>query len=160
MSSIRAIALIFGLLAAGSFTLLHTGPGPTVGKRLAGIRVFDGFGQPLGLGRSMLRVLAFLPSVGLAGLGLLWIVFYRERRGLHAVTVDALLDERGLDLGCPRDLPLLGEQGARLVDGQLPGKGNADLREPVEEDRALLVARLLQLEDDLRGRLDESAHRE
>jgi uncharacterized RDD family membrane protein YckC len=83
-SGVAAVGLaLFALLAGGYLLLLHTGPGQTLGKRALGIRVIDGFGQPLGLGRSTLRLLALVPSAGLAGLGLLWIGFDRERRAVH-----------------------------------------------------------------------------
>ncbi len=74
---------LFGLLGAVYAVLFHAGAGQTIGKRLVGIRVIDGYGQPLGLGRSALRLLAFIPSLGMAGLGVLWIGFDRERRALH-----------------------------------------------------------------------------
>jgi uncharacterized RDD family membrane protein YckC len=74
---------LFALLGASYLVILHAGPGQTLGKRLVGIRVIDGFGQPLGLGRSFVRTLALVPSAGLAGLGVLWIGFDRERRALH-----------------------------------------------------------------------------
>ncbi len=79
---------LFALLGAAYLVLLHTGPGQTLGKRLVGIRVIDGYGLPLGLGRSLLRTLALVPSAGLAGLGVLWIGFDRERRALHDRLVD------------------------------------------------------------------------
>lgn len=83
-SGVAATGLaLFCLLGAAYLVLLHTGPGQTLGKRLVGIRVIDAFGLPLGLGRSMLRTLALVPSAGLAGLGVLWIGFDRERRGVH-----------------------------------------------------------------------------
>lgn len=75
--------LLFLALGMSYFVLLNAGAGQTLGKRAAGIRVIDGFGQPLGLGRSVLRCAALVPSLALAGLGVLWIGFDRERRGLH-----------------------------------------------------------------------------
>jgi len=74
---------LFVALGGAYLVLLNAGAGQTVGKRLVGIRVIDGYGQPLGLGRSLLRAIAFVPSLALAGLGVLWIGFDRERRGLH-----------------------------------------------------------------------------
>jgi uncharacterized RDD family membrane protein YckC len=74
---------LFVVLGGTYLVLLNAGAGQTIGKRLFNIRVIDGYGQPLGLGRSLLRALAFVPSLALAGLGVLWIGFDRERRGLH-----------------------------------------------------------------------------
>jgi uncharacterized RDD family membrane protein YckC len=83
-SSLAATGLLlFVLLCMLYATLLDAGQGQTLGKRAMGLRVIDGYGQPLGLGRALLRAVALVPSVGLAGLGLLWIGFDRERRGLH-----------------------------------------------------------------------------
>ncbi len=83
-SRIAVVGLsLFGLLVAVYLVLFHAGAGQTLGKRLVGIRVIDGFGQPLGLGRSLLRCAALVPSLALAGLGVVWIGFDRERRGLH-----------------------------------------------------------------------------
>jgi uncharacterized RDD family membrane protein YckC len=74
---------LFLVLCAIYAVWFNAGAGQTLGKRLLGIRVIDGFGQPVGLGRSALRTIALVPSVGMAGLGVLWIGFDRERRGLH-----------------------------------------------------------------------------
>jgi uncharacterized RDD family membrane protein YckC len=79
---------LFLVLGATYLVLLNAGAGQTIGKRLFGIRVIDGYGQPLGLGRSLLRCLALVPSMALAGLGILWIGFDRQRRGLHDWIVD------------------------------------------------------------------------
>ncbi len=75
--------LLFVLLCLLYAALLDAGAGQTLGKRVLGLRVIDGYGQSLGLGRAALRALAMVPSVAIAGLGLLWIGFDRERRGLH-----------------------------------------------------------------------------
>jgi len=91
--------LLFALLAGGYLVLLHTGPGQTIGKRLLGIRVIDGYGQPLGLARSSLRLLAMIPSAGLAGLGLLWIGFDRERRAVHDRLADTHVVVLAAELG-------------------------------------------------------------
>ncbi len=90
---------LFGLLCAVYAILFHAGAGQTIGKRLVGLRVIDGYGQALGLGRSTLRLLAFIPSVGLAGLGVLWIGFDRERRALH----DRLADTHVVRVGPGRE---------------------------------------------------------
>jgi uncharacterized RDD family membrane protein YckC len=74
---------LFVVLGGTYLVLLNAGARQTIGKRLFNIRVIDGYGQPLGLGRSLLRAFAFVPSLALAGLGVLWIGFDRERRGLH-----------------------------------------------------------------------------
>jgi len=89
---------LFGVLCAAYAILFHAGAGQTLGKRLVGVRVIDGYGQALGLGRSTLRLVAFIPSLGLAGLGVLWIGFDRERRALH----DRLADTHVVRVGPSR----------------------------------------------------------
>jgi len=88
---------LFALLGASYLVILHAGPGQTIGKRVVGIRVIDGYGQPLGIGRSLVRAAAQLLSVALAGLGVLWIGFDRERRALHDRLADThVIVARGL----------------------------------------------------------------
>jgi uncharacterized RDD family membrane protein YckC len=91
----------FVALAGAYLVLLNAGAGQTIGKRLAGIRVIDGYGQPLGLGRSFLRCVALVPSLALGGLGVLWIGFDRERRGVH----DWLTDTHVVLAPQPRVVP-------------------------------------------------------
>jgi uncharacterized RDD family membrane protein YckC len=93
--------LLFIALGGTYVVLLNAGPGQTLGKRLLGIRVIDGFGEPLGLGRSLLRAIALVPSVALAGLGVLWIGFDRERRGLHDRLADTHVVLAGAQLASP-----------------------------------------------------------
>jgi uncharacterized RDD family membrane protein YckC len=57
--------------------------GQTPGQALVGIRVVDGYGQTPSLGRALARTAAFLPSWALFALGVVWIAFDREKRGLH-----------------------------------------------------------------------------
>lgn len=75
-----ALLAILGFLYFFLFTALR---GQTMGKHLLAIRVIDAFGQRPSLWRSMLRTLAYVPSLALLGLGVLWIGFDREKRGLH-----------------------------------------------------------------------------
>jgi uncharacterized RDD family membrane protein YckC len=93
--------LLFIALGGTYLVLLNAGPGQTLGKRLLGIRVIDGYGAPLGLGRSLLRAIALIPSVALAGLGVLWIGFDRERRGLHDRLADTHVVIAGAQVTSP-----------------------------------------------------------
>ncbi len=74
---------LFGVLALSYFAVFHGLVGQTVGKRLLGIRVIDGFGERLSVGRSLLRSFGYVASSLLLLLGFLWIGFDREKRGLH-----------------------------------------------------------------------------
>ena len=58
--------------------------GRTLGKWVAGIVVVDEQGRTPGVAVAISREVAWkVIAYGLAGLGLLWIVFDKERRGLH-----------------------------------------------------------------------------
>ena len=74
---------LFAALALAYFAVFHGLVGQTVGKKLVGIRVIDGFGERLSLGRSMLRSFGYVASSLVLLLGFLWIGFDREKRGLH-----------------------------------------------------------------------------
>jgi len=74
---------LFAVLALAYFAVFHGLVGQTVGKRLLGIRVIDGFGERLSFGRAVLRSFGYVASSLLLLLGFLWIAFDREKRGLH-----------------------------------------------------------------------------
>src|SRR5688572_16970115 len=77
-SAMAATGLVlFGALCLVYFVLFNAGAGQTIGKRLLGLRTIDAYGRPLGLGRSLVRALLLLVSLGLAGLGIVWIGFDR-----------------------------------------------------------------------------------
>ncbi len=75
-----ALLAILGFLYFFLFTALR---GQTFGKHLLKLRVIDGYGERPSLMRSLLRTVAYLPSLLLLALGFLWIGFDREKRGLH-----------------------------------------------------------------------------
>lgn len=53
----------------------------TPGALLLGIRLVDNRGEAPGMRRALLRLLAYIPAVGVLLLGLLWMLWDRERRG-------------------------------------------------------------------------------
>jgi len=71
---------ILGFLYFFLFTALR---GQTFGKHLMRLKVIDAFGERPSMGRALVRTLAYIPSLVLLGLGILWIGFDREKRGLH-----------------------------------------------------------------------------
>lgn len=71
-----AIMLLYGFLF-----IVTTGATP--GLRLLRLRVIDLYGDPPSWWRVVLRGLGLLVGVGLLGLGVLWVGFDREKRGLH-----------------------------------------------------------------------------
>lgn len=79
-----AVALGIGALVVFLYAVIFLSlRGQTPGQKILGVRVIDAYGEPPSLGRSLLRALALALSVGLFGLGILWIGFSREKRGLH-----------------------------------------------------------------------------
>jgi uncharacterized RDD family membrane protein YckC len=75
--------VLFSVLALLYFAIFHAALGQTVGKRLVGLRVIDGWGERPSIIRAVGRALAYAPSLLLTGLGFVWIAFDREKRGLH-----------------------------------------------------------------------------
>lgn len=69
-------------LVSGYFVLLHGMEGKTVGKWLFGLRVVGPDQQPISYGRALRRWVATWISA-IFGLGFLWILFSREKRGWH-----------------------------------------------------------------------------
>jgi uncharacterized RDD family membrane protein YckC len=78
--ALLTVALLIGLLYGFLFT---AATGATVGKRLLGLRVINVYGEKPQPWRTATRCLGVLLSAALLGLGLLWIGFDREKRGLH-----------------------------------------------------------------------------
>lgn len=55
----------------------------TFGKRMMRIKVSDENGQRLTLGKSIIRNLTKIISYTLIGLGFIWVLFNKEKRGWH-----------------------------------------------------------------------------
>jgi uncharacterized RDD family membrane protein YckC len=79
---------MLAILAFLYFVLFTALRGQTLGKHFMGVRVIDAYGQRPSLWRSILRALAYAPSLLLLSLGFLWIGFDREKRGLHDFIAD------------------------------------------------------------------------
>lgn len=72
------------LFATGSFyTIFWRRSGQTLGMLSWQIRVQSMEGGALSLGQCLLRLLFAVPSIGLAGLGMFWILIDPERRAWH-----------------------------------------------------------------------------
>jgi uncharacterized RDD family membrane protein YckC len=83
-------------IAAAYLGLLPATPlGGTLGKRMMGICIVGGDGKPVGLGRSLARLALFVPSVGLAGVGLVAMAFTARRQALHDLAAGTLVVRRG-----------------------------------------------------------------
>lgn len=69
-------------LLVGYFVLLHGIDGRTVGKWLFGLRVVGRDRKPIGYRQAFIRTVAW-PFSALWGIGLLWILWSREKRAWH-----------------------------------------------------------------------------
>lgn len=74
---------LFAILGFLYFFLFTAFRGQTFGKHLMRVAVIDAYGQRPSIMRSLIRTVAYLPSLVLLALGFLWIGFDREKRGLH-----------------------------------------------------------------------------
>jgi len=77
---LTALAVVIILLYGFLFTVTT---GATPGHRLLGLRVINIYGEAPESWRVLLRCLGFLVGAALLGLGLVWVGFDREKRGLH-----------------------------------------------------------------------------
>jgi uncharacterized RDD family membrane protein YckC len=71
------------VIPAAYFVLLHGSGGRTVGKALAGVRVVEASGEPLGYGRALARHIAWFLSLLTLGMGFLVAAARADRRALH-----------------------------------------------------------------------------
>ncbi|WP_158675360.1 RDD family protein [Thiohalobacter thiocyanaticus] len=63
----------------------------TPGALLMGIRLVDTQGGRPGARRALLRLLAYIPALAVGLLGILWMLWDRERRGWHDILSDTRL---------------------------------------------------------------------
>lgn len=77
--------LTFGwaFLATAYFVVFHGMDGKTIGKSLLGMRVVSAGLAPVGFRQAFLRCLALAVVTAPLGIGVLWILFSREKRGWH-----------------------------------------------------------------------------
>lgn len=75
--------LYLGACVFGFFGWFWTHGGQTLGLRAWRLRVVRADGAPLRWRDAALRFLAAVPSLGLFGIGLLWVLVDRERRAWH-----------------------------------------------------------------------------
>lgn len=67
--------------------------GGTIGKRLMGLRVVRKDGQPLGVGRSLVRAFGHILSTPLCNFGFVLALFHPENRALHDLLAGSLVIE-------------------------------------------------------------------
>ncbi len=71
------------LVCAGYFAWFWTHGGQTLAMKTWRLRVVSRDGSDLAAGRALLRFAAAIPALGLAGIGVLWALFDRDRQFLH-----------------------------------------------------------------------------
>ena len=66
----------------------------TLGKRMVGLRICDRSGKRIGVLRSLLRLVAFVPSIGIVGAGFLLAAFTPRRQALHDLAAGTFVVNR------------------------------------------------------------------
>ena len=91
---------LLAILAFLYFFIFQALRGQTPGQRLLGVRVIDGFGQPPSGTKALFRTAALLPAWAVCALGVVWIAFDREKRGLHDRLTDTyvIVADRPLEM--------------------------------------------------------------
>jgi uncharacterized RDD family membrane protein YckC len=79
---LRTGFLGFLFIAATYFVLFHGMDGRTIGKWLLGLRVVGRNQEPVTYAQAFLRLIGYIPS-SVFGLGFIWILLTREKRGWH-----------------------------------------------------------------------------
>ena len=107
---------IFYIVAALYLGVLPATPlQATPGKRMVGLRICDGTGKRIGIPRAVLRLVAFVPSIAIAGAGAILAAFTPRRQALHDLAAGTLVVNRG---ATPREIaqrPVPVSAGNRFV---------------------------------------------
>lgn len=72
--------LVLVVVTYGFFGFFWTRTGQTLGMQAWRVRVLDSEGQPLSPMKSIIRFVVAIPALGLAGLGLFWMLIDGEKR--------------------------------------------------------------------------------
>lgn len=83
------------------FTCFHGWGGRTPGKMLLGLKVYLSSGGELTIAISFLRTAGYLLSAALLGLGFLWVLVDKKKRGWHDLVAGTVVvkKEKHLDKG-------------------------------------------------------------
>jgi uncharacterized RDD family membrane protein YckC len=79
---------VFGIVYLIGFWALE---GATPGKMLLGLRILSVDGEPIGLGRSLLRYVGYIVCGFTFGVGYLMIIFNDDKRGLHDLIASTIV---------------------------------------------------------------------
>jgi len=81
---VHTLVTICGLiLSLLYYVIAWTKSGQTIAKSVLGIKVVGSTGQPLSIGKAILRYLGYIISAAALSLGFVWIIFDKERQGWH-----------------------------------------------------------------------------
>ena len=91
--------VLFAIVSFLYFFVFVAVRGQTPGQNLMNIRIVDGFGESPSALRALTRTLFLLPTWLVFGLGVVWIAFDREKRGLHDRLADTYVIIEGSLVG-------------------------------------------------------------
>jgi uncharacterized RDD family membrane protein YckC len=92
---LHGMTMLFTLIFAGVYvTLLHAGPGQTIGKLLVRAHVVMEDGSPVPVGTSLLRFFAYFVSLFTFGLGYLMAGLRSDKRALHDLIAGTRVERR------------------------------------------------------------------
>ena len=98
----RILVAMFTLLFTALYTtVLHALGGQTIGKMLLRVRVVAVTGQPLPLGASVLRYVAYTASLLPFGIGWLMAGLRADKRALHDLIAGSRVDRLAAPEGSP-----------------------------------------------------------
>jgi uncharacterized RDD family membrane protein YckC len=81
---VDTLVLVCGLiLSLLYYVVAWSKSGQTIAKSVLGIKVVGSDGQPLSVGKALLRYLGYIISALLLSLGFLWVAFDKKRQGWH-----------------------------------------------------------------------------
>jgi uncharacterized RDD family membrane protein YckC len=83
-NGVTGILQLLALLISAGYFVFFWSTGQTLGMRLFHLRVVDAnTGQPIGVGRSVLRYIGFIISSLVCYIGLIWAAFDSRKQGWH-----------------------------------------------------------------------------
>ena len=96
---VDGLVIICGLLlSVFYYVVAWSKSGQTIAKNVLGIKVVGSDGQPLSVGRALLRYLGYIISALPLSLGFLWIVFDHKRQGWHDKIASSYAIDSGMDI--------------------------------------------------------------
>lgn len=99
---VQLLVTMFTLVFTAVYTtVLHTVTGQTIGKMVTGVRVVASDGEPLTVGASFLRYLAYYVSAFLLGLGFVVAGLRRDKRAIHDLLAGSRVERERARVAAP-----------------------------------------------------------